>query len=73
MEVDLVKIEKQLTFLYSKKRDVTLSEIPSELQEDFQTFFIGKTFTIKNKIPHFHFHDFRDWFNKVVYSKGIAI
>ena len=71
--MDIIDIEKILTILYNKKKDVILNDIPVELREDFTSFFTGKTFTLKNNIPHFHFHDFEEWFKKVVYSQGVTV
>jgi len=70
--MDIIEIEKTLTILYNKKENVVLNDIPVDLREDFTFFFIGKTFTLQNRIPHFHFHDFEEWFKKVVYYKGIT-
>ncbi|MEM6737097.1 MAG: hypothetical protein AAGG68_27570 [Bacteroidota bacterium] len=70
--MDIIQIENILTTLYTQKQDVTLDDIPVDLQKDFTSFFIGKTFTIKKNIPHFHFHDFEEWYNKVVYLEGIT-
>ena len=70
--MDIFEIEKTLTTLYNNKQDVVLEDIPFDLREDFTAFFIGKTFTLKNSIPHFHFHDFEEWFKKIVYYQGIT-
>ncbi len=70
--MDIIDIERTLTLIYNKKQDVVLDDIPVDLREDFTSFFTGKTFTLKNKIPHFHFHNFEEWFKKVVYYKGIT-
>ena len=72
MTNDIIETENILTTLYNKKQDVILDDIPVDLREDFIAFFTGKTFTLKNNIPHFHFHDFEAWFKKVVYHKGIT-
>ena len=73
MEFHVFEVEKQLTALIRRKKEVTLEEIPHALQEDFRFFFIGKTFTLRENIPHFHYNDFQEWFNKVVYREGITV
>ena len=70
--MNIFEIENTLTTLYNRKQDVVLEDIPAELRQDFTSFFTGKTFTLKNSIPHFHFHDFEEWFKKIVYQKGIT-
>ena len=57
--MDIIDIENILTILHNKKKDAILNDIPIDLREDF-TFLTGKTFTLKNNIPHFHFHDFEE-------------
>ncbi len=70
--MDIFEIESVLSKLYWRKKDVTLAEIPEDLKKDFNVFFIGKTFTLHDNTPHFYYHDFVEWFHKVVYHKGIT-
>ncbi len=71
--MDIFEIESVLSKLYKRQKDVTLEEIPDDLKKDFSVFFIGKTFTLHGKTPHFYYHDYVEWFNKVVYHEGITV
>ena len=70
--MNTTEVHKQLFVLLKRKSLVKFDEIPEELQDDFKLFFIGKTLTIRNGIPHFHYHDYKEWYKKVVYREGIT-
>lgn len=69
---DIIEIAKNLTELKSSKKGIYIEQIPKSLRTDFMTHMIGKTHTLIENRPYFHYHDYLDWYNKVVYTTGIT-
>ena len=63
----------QLHVLIDRKTAVTFSELPEELQYDFQKFVYGNTLTLNKDGQHaVYYTDFKKWYLKIKY-KGFEL
>lgn len=50
---------------------IPISDIPKVLLEDFKNFNIGNTMALVDDVECIPYRDFRNWYNKIMYGKGI--
>jgi hypothetical protein len=61
----VAEISDKLYEIFEKAEDITKSDIPVELWDNFKNYIMGSPYYVKSEVEYYFFTDFKDWYNKL--------